>query len=121
MNDLDPAVRVVRCLRRFAFHPGSEHDLQTGVAIAFRDGGIAHDREAKLSPQDRVDFLTESGVAVELKTTGAVWEVMRQLQRYASSERVEAVVLVTTAAKHLQLPAAVLSKPLHVVLVGGIA
>ncbi len=65
------------------------------VAEALAGAGIGHEREAHLGPQARVDFLTEGGVAVEVKRgRPGMASLLSQLGRYAGSDRVSAVVLV---------------------------
>ena len=50
----------------------------------------------------------------------SVAEVLRQLHRYVQFPGVQAIVLVTTKARHLAMPAMLNRKPLHVAsLLGG--
>ena len=82
---------------------------------------LTWDREVRLSASDRIDALVgPQGVGVEFKVDGARSAVIRQLGRYAKSERVAALLLVTTRTKHLIEAPDVLGKPLVVCNLGGV-
>ncbi|WP_053235947.1 hypothetical protein [Sandaracinus amylolyticus] len=117
------AERVTTALRSRAFLAANEHELHEGIESALRYDGVEFEREVRLDARSRVDFLTDDGVAIEVKVDGAVGEVARQLERYARSPRVTSVVLVTTRARHLTLRsfATMADKPLAVVWLGGVA
>lgn len=86
-------------------------------AIAGVLGGHAL-REAKLAEHERIDFLV-GNVGVEAKVRGSVSEVTRQLFRYAESDLVAELVLVTTRFQHSRLPNLLREKPLTVVVLWG--
>lgn len=91
--------QVMDVLRSTRFLWASEDELQRGVAAAFTDAGLVFVREARLDSHSRPDFLV-GRVAVEVKVAGAEGAVYRQLIRYARSDQVDAVVLVTACARH---------------------
>lgn len=65
------------------------------VTNALTEAGIGHEREVALGPRARVDFLTEGGVAVEVKRgRPRIASLLSQLEKYAESDMVSAVVLV---------------------------
>jgi len=97
---------------RFLCH--DEAELQEAIAEALRRDGIDFEREVSLAPGDRIDFLV-GGVGIEVKLAGPPTAVLRQLSRYAASERVESLVLATIVARHATLPDELGGKPLHVV------
>lgn len=72
------------------------------------------EREVRLAPRDRIDLLV-GRVGVECKVAGNAESVLRQLRRYAESDRIDALILVTSRAAHSRMPATVGGKPLHVV------
>lgn len=88
--------------------------LQPLVAGALDGARIAYRREVRLGPGNRVDFLTDAGVAIEVKRgrprPGAL---ARQLERYAGHDAVSAVVLVLERA--VSLPDAMSGKPIRIV------
>ena len=107
-----PAVRGIWC--------GASPKLQEGVAASLAEAGLGFEREVELAPGDRIDFLAGT-VGVEVKLTGGLSEVTRQLHRYARSARIQELLLVTNAVRLARVPASLQGKPIHVAaLFGGI-
>lgn len=104
-------------LRAFRFRFGCEDDLQAAIADALAP--VPVEREVRLGPNDRVDHLLPGGVVVEVKVAGPRDCVLAQLTRYAAHDRVTGLVLVTTRARHQDMPADLFGKPLEVVYLGG--
>lgn len=96
-------LRQMECLRHWRFVAGSERALQEGVEACLLRSGERFVREAILSPRSRVDFLTEDGIAIELKVEGTVGDIVCQLQRYAGFDAVLGLVLVSTHRAHVGL------------------
>lgn len=96
-----------------------EHHLQAGIGEILAAAGIKHEREVRLSGRDRVDFLTAAGVGIEVKVAGAAPPVLGQLARYAQSNRVASLLLVTTRSAHVVLPLWVGGVSLRVLLLRG--
>jgi hypothetical protein len=99
-----PAVAMVAIERAIAsrvFHVPTEKALQDAVGQVLQEEAIAFEREVKLGPGERIDFLTAGGVGLELKIEGATSAIARQLERYARSPEVQALMLVTTRAVHV--------------------
>ena len=90
-----------------------ETQLQQKLAEWFRSRGISFERERRLSARDRPDFMV-GRIAVELKIKGSTASVIRQLSRYAESEEVDELVLVTTMAQHRRMPPTINDKPVAV-------
>lgn len=109
---------VVAAIRAHHYRVSNEDALQTGLADVFTTAGFPVQREAVLNAQDRVDFLV-GNVAVEVKTAGSVIALARQVQRYAHSDKVDSIVVVTTRIEHLQLPRALAGVTVTVVHVSG--
>lgn len=73
-----------------------EAEVVAAIMKAFRDAGIAYEHEVTISPRCRVDLLVDGGIAVEVKKGKPnTRRVNEQVARYASSEMVTAVVLVS--------------------------
>lgn len=72
-----------------------EYECQNAIALHLAKAGIVFKSEYKLSPQDRIDFLCEGGVGVEVKVKGSASVVARQLKRYEISPEIVKLVLVT--------------------------
>lgn len=72
-----------------------ERDIHARIAEALRAAGIQHSHEVPIGPRCRVDFLTNSGVAIEVKAgktnSRKLWS---QAARYARCGSVEAVLIV---------------------------
>ncbi len=105
---------------RFRFK--DEKELQAGIyQVLAKQEEILFIPEYALSPGDRIDFFVlGDGIGIEVKTDdskgGAGLSVVtRQLWRYAKSDDVKALILVTTRFKHRSLPSEILGKPLFVV------
>lgn len=104
------ALEVIRSvLRRYTFTPLCEADLQAQVATALIVAGIEVDREV-LAERGRYDILAVTRgarVVLELKLAASAPAVERQAQRYALTDGVDAVAVVTTSnrlAAELQRP-----------------
>ncbi len=92
----------------------SERELQDAVAEILSRAGIAFEREAVLADGDRIDFLIGS-VGLEVKVRGGLSALTRQLARYAASERVAELVVLTTP-RLACLPRSLHGKPLSAVI-----
>jgi hypothetical protein len=102
--------QVVSALKRLRtpFAIG-EYDLHALAEDALREAGIPFMHEVCLAPRCRIDFLADM-VGIEIKKGKPDRKMLlHQLERYASSTKVEAlVVLVERTA---DLPAIVMGKP----------
>lgn len=92
MTTIDDLVRIVM----EAHYTFRSHEalVQETIANAFLKEGIRFEREVVLAPGDRIDFLVGS-LGLEVKVVGSEATVLRQLQRYAQSERVTELLLFT--------------------------
>jgi len=110
-----------RALDGLVVRSRSEKVLQAAIHELLTEAGLDLDviREASLTERDRVDFLVRS-VALEVKVDGSPNAVLRQLHRYAQSDRVGAILLVSTRARLTQLPCSLNGKPVRALhLIGG--
>lgn len=115
MTDPNPLVDAIR-RRRFRYV--DEDELQRGLAAALEADGFEIEREVILSPRDRIDILA-GRVGIEVKVAGQAASVVRQLERYAESDRVDELVLVTSRVRHLAVPSEIGGKPVSVVAIAG--
>lgn len=93
---------------RVPFCPG-EYDLHALVASALREADISFLHEERLGPRCRIDFLAGT-VGIEVKKGKPERkQLLRQLERYAKSSRIEALVVVVERAA--DLPGEILGKP----------
>jgi hypothetical protein len=110
---------IVAILTRYRFRFISETQLQQGISSALTMACVNHQREVRLDPQSRLDFLCDDGLAIEVKVSGNFCRstLVRQLHRYAESERIQSLLVV--ANKYIEpLPATMNGKPVlyHVIL-----
>ena len=91
----------------------NESDLQDQLYRVFQNESWAEfKREIKLSDQDRIDFLDEeSGIGIEVKVRGNANEILKQLERYAQSDKVKVLILAT--ATFMGLPENINGKPIY--------
>jgi len=115
------AIELAGALVSFRFHYNNEKELQAGVFHALTVLEIPFIPEHPLNPQDRVDFyIPVEKIGIEVKTNDSrggagLTSVTRQLWRYAKNDQIKALILITTRAKHRDLPTEILGKPLLVV------
>lgn len=96
---MDPrlmARRIVAACERSRINVSTEGAAHIALSKALRAQGMEVQDEVALSEKDRIDLLIGT-VGVEVKIKGQRREIFRQLERYAASERIEALVLVTSA------------------------
>lgn len=98
----------------------TEEDLQCAIASALISSSVPFEREAKLSPTDRIDFLVGE-VGIEVKIKGSPTEVARQLNRYVQSEKIQSLLLVTSKATHRALPSELNGKPIKILYLNPLA
>lgn len=111
---------VHAALSNYGFRFSSESVLQTGVARVLEAASIAYEKEVRLTPQDRLDFLCEGSVVIECKIDGSTANLRRQLERYAQHDRVESIVVLTNRVKHNAVQGYINGRPVLVCsLIGG--
>ena len=110
--------QVVALLSGYRIPQATERKLQDGIATLLAGAGIAFKREYRLTGRDKPDFLLLPDVCLEVEIEGAAADVERQLLRYAASEQVAALLLVTTRRAHGVMPRVLMGKPLMTLCVG---
>lgn len=103
-------------LRRQRYAFGSEAMLQLAIAGVLERSGLEFEREVRLGPADRIDFLVSGSIGIEAKVRYPRRSIYRQLTRYAEHDRITALVLMT--ATSLGLPPSLNGKPLFYVSIG---
>lgn len=87
-----------------------EYDLQYEISKHLSENGISFQKEYKLGKGSRIDFLTESGVAIEVKKGKPnKASVIRQLEKYAEFEEVKSIILIVETS--LTIPEELNDKP----------
>ena len=112
-----PAAEVASILRALRCDLSDEKRTQAEIGMALSSAGISHEREVILSPGERIDFLAEGGIGIEVKLKrNRRVAVAMQLARYAAIEQIAALILVTNLS--MGLPASIGGKPAYYVSLG---
>lgn len=96
-----------------------EKELQQAIGQVLIERGFGFEREVRLTPEDVVDFVIAPGIGMEVKMDGGLSALTRQLHRYAQSDKICALLLVTTLSRLANLPLSLSGKPLDVVCLRG--
>ena len=99
-------------LSRFRFRFANETELQEGIEKILLDSEFIFAREVPIG-LGRLDFMVDADIAIETKIGGSANELMRQVSRYAQSDRIQGILVVTSRATHT-LPESFNSKPVMV-------
>ena len=77
----------------------SEAELAEAVGSVLERSGIDHEVEVDLGPCGRIDVLALGRIGIEIKFRYGISDVLRQLDRYAGCDRLEAMVLATASRR----------------------
>lgn len=118
MSDPVHPATIVDVLRTARLRSSSEAQLQLSIAerLGMFEGVFAYKREVRLSLADRIDFLVDGGIGIEAKLKCAKRTIFRQLERYAASDRISALILIAGTA--MGLPPTIGGKPVFYVSLG---
>jgi hypothetical protein len=97
----------------FGYSFSTEEELQAGLAKALDTSGISFRREVILSKRDRIDFMLDGGVGIEVKIDGSISALTRQLFRYADLPEINGLLVVVSANRLANLPTEINGKPVH--------
>lgn len=86
-----------------------EYELQDKIATALTKAGIPYKKEYKLARRNRIDFLVDGGIGIEVKKGKPNRaNVISQLYRYSESQDISSIVLVIE--RNMDLPAEINGK-----------
>lgn len=72
-----------------------EYDLQSRIADMLKKHNISYQKEYRLGSKSRVDFLTEHGIAIEVKKSKPNrTKLIEQINRYGGFEEVKAIIVI---------------------------
>jgi len=119
MPSMAVASVVEHAIRRTRFRFARETDLQDGLERLFKSHPFTYQREVNLGEFGTIDFVldldTPFALGVEVKIDGALSAVTRQLHRYCQSDKVGAVMLVTSRIQLDRMPDRMCGKEVYVV------
>jgi len=98
--------------RRLTFR--TEAELQDLIGRVFSEAKIPFEREVRLGPASRIDFIVGEDIGLEVKVDGSPSAVAEQILRYCGSPRLSCVLLVTSKARLGKLPPRILGKRVEV-------
>ncbi len=97
-----------------------ERDLQDGIEKVLREQGHTFSREFRFDAKDRIDFMVEGGLGLEVKIDRNLAQVTRQLHRYAQQSSVQGLLLVTSRLRLTNLPDFLNEKPIRSAWISGV-
>jgi hypothetical protein len=108
---------LTAALSGFVSRHQTEAELCDALEGFLGDLELQVEREARLGPRERIDFLVQTEdarIGVEVKCKGGVRSVTRQLGGYAASDGVDALILVTTKPSLGAVPRTIGGIPIYV-------
>lgn len=90
--------QIAELLAGYRFNFASERQLQDGIEGVLAQHSLDFEREVRLGPHERIDFMVDD-VGVEVKVAGSSVDLLRQLARYAEHDRVSSLIVVTNASR----------------------
>lgn len=104
MGDAITLTRIRNEIRAHQFRHADEIELHGGLDTVLTALGLTVEREVRLDPHNRIDVATtlpdDVRLGIEVKIAGSEQDVRRQVRRYADSDELDALLLVTTIARH---------------------
>jgi hypothetical protein len=107
---------IVRQMRRLRLPVTTEEALQRALWDWLIASGLPVEREARLGPADRIDFLVDDDIGIEAKTRCSRRGIFRQLERYATNHPLNGLILVT--GTYMGLPEEIAGTPVFLVSTG---
>ena len=97
----------------------SEAELQASIVLLLTRDEWCFERERILTPSERIDFLVEGRIGIEVKIKRSPSALHRQLLRYAETSTIEALLVVVTKPLLLDIPDVLHAKPVRAVFLSG--
>lgn len=111
---------LAKRIPQYRWPVGVELDFQNAIAAWLDRERINYRREYELGGGPIDFYFPDNRIGLELKVKGSQAAVLRQLQRYAQSAEIDAIVLLSSHAAHTGLLPSVATtlagKPVHVIL-----
>lgn len=101
--------------KRLPLH--DEKELQEEIANTLRETLCVYEKEYRLDNENIPDFfLSEEGVAIEIKIKGNVRKIYKQCERYCSFPEVQKLLLITN--RSMGFPEQINGKDCYVINIG---
>lgn len=99
-NSINSILKVLKNLRVNTID--DEYKLQQKIAEQLTFANIDFKKEYVLGPRNRVDFMIDGGIAIEVKKGKPnKQQVIRQIERYTEFQKVTAVILVVETSLNI--------------------
>lgn len=108
-------IPIVQSLHNSQFYFNTEKELQEGISQVLSAKKIPFEREFKLGDSGTIDFLICGSIGLEVKTGGTWVGIIRQLMRYASSDIITSIILISRKSVFSKVPNILRRKPVYVV------
>ena len=110
IEEVEAAVKNLRVPRII-----DEYQLQNMVAEALRTNGLEFKKEYRLGVRNRIDFLVDGGIGVEIKKgKPPKMSTLAQVNRYADHNLVTGIILIVEQLIH-DVPEEINGKPCKLV------
>lgn len=97
---------IRNAIRRQTFSNADEFELHQGLDTVLAGLGLPVEREVRLDASSRIDLVADlpdgNSLGIEVKVAGPGMDVLRQVRRYTTADQLDAVMLVTTIARHMR-------------------
>jgi hypothetical protein len=112
---MTPAMeQMVAIIREIRIKPSiTEYELQEQIQGLLVAHGIIFEKEYKLGPRNRVDFMLRGGIIIETKKGKPYYaDIIGQLERYAGFDEVTGMILLVER-NLLHFPGVIGGKPVY--------
>lgn len=90
---------VIKAMSRWQYDLATEAAMHRSLAGALDVSSVKYQREVNLTDEDRIDFyLPKHKIGIEVKLSCSSRQIYRQIQRYAESEKIDAIILLSNTA-----------------------
>ena len=113
LNNLINYIENMRVLAR------DEFALQFALENLFNSLNLKFEREKKIAPGVRPDFMLTGGIAVEVKIKDSLSNLTRQIYKYLGEQKITAILKVSNKTRLMRLPKKIRGKSVYVALVSG--
>lgn len=108
--------KFLALFKKYHFALNNEETLKQQMAEAMALAGIKYAKEYILDAKNRIDFMVEGSIGVEVKIKGSAKDIYKQCERYCAFDEVSSLVLVTS--KTIGFPSSINGKPAYLVRLG---
>lgn len=106
--EVQNVIKVLKKLRINGIY--EEYEIQADISKILKEHGIRFIKEYKLGPRNRIDFLLDNGIGIEVKKGKPNRSnVIAQIQRYTKFNEIDCLILVIE--RSMDIPSEINSKP----------